>query len=137
MFFWNCHCGKGALCFCFDLARVFLQGATMPPLHPFLDLSLLWEGDRYSPGHYASASTYLGYFFRMPTCHPYTLYFLDLSLMWERDKYSPATICFDLARVFLQGATMPSLHPRKVETILDPWVPKRIEQQLWKQEIRQ
>ena len=90
-FFCICHyCGKVAFCFCFDVARVFLQGASMPPLHPyFLNLSLLRERDRYSQGifqgatmtplhpiffdvisvgkeieiargHYASASTYLG-----------------------------------------------------------------------------
>ena len=35
---------EGALCFFFDLANVFLQGATMPKLQPiFLELSL-WEG---------------------------------------------------------------------------------------------
>ena len=34
--FRNCHyCGKGALSFCFDLAKVFFQGATIPPLHHF------------------------------------------------------------------------------------------------------
>ena len=33
--FWNCHyCGKGTLRFCFDLARVFLQGTATPLLHP-------------------------------------------------------------------------------------------------------
>ena len=53
--FWeNCHyCGKGALGFCFDLARVLLQGASMLTQHIriyFLDLSLLWEGDRYITG---------------------------------------------------------------------------------------
>ena len=51
-FFCICHyCGKVAFCFCFDVARVFLQGASMPPLHPyFLKLSLLRERDRYSQG---------------------------------------------------------------------------------------
>ena len=40
------YCGKGALCFCFDLAKVFLQGATSPPLHPNFwgKVLLLWEG---------------------------------------------------------------------------------------------
>jgi len=44
-FFRICHyCGKGAFCFFFDLATVFLQVANTPPLHPFFpELSLLWE----------------------------------------------------------------------------------------------
>ena len=37
------HCGKGTLCCSFDLAKVFLQGATMPPPHHFFKLSLAWE----------------------------------------------------------------------------------------------
>ena len=38
--------------FCFDLARAFHQGDTMPSLHPrnFSDLSLVWERDRCIPG---------------------------------------------------------------------------------------
>jgi len=45
-FFQNCHYrGKGAISFCFELCRVFLQGATMPHLHPFFsELALLCEG---------------------------------------------------------------------------------------------
>ena len=37
--------GKGALCFCFDLAKVFLQDATTPPIHHklFFELSLFRE----------------------------------------------------------------------------------------------
>ena len=34
---------EGELCLCFDLARVFLQGATMPPLHHFF-LGFVIEG---------------------------------------------------------------------------------------------
>ena len=36
---------QSALFFCFDLARVFLQGDTIPPLNYFLELSLVWEWD--------------------------------------------------------------------------------------------
>ena len=45
-FIWNCHyCGKGALSFSFDLAKVFLQCAKTPHLHNFFsELWLLWEG---------------------------------------------------------------------------------------------
>ena len=77
-------CSQGASCFGLELARVFLQGATMKPPHPriFLDLSLLWEGDRYSRGHYAS-STYLGYFW-MPPCPPNT--HEKSKLFWIRRK---------------------------------------------------
>jgi hypothetical protein len=51
----------------------------------------------------------------MPPC-PLQLKFFIFSILvllvvWDRD--SPAALCFDLARVFLQGATMPPLHPRK------------------------
>ena len=47
------YCGKGALCFCFDLAEVFLQGATLPLLHPNF-----WGKCYYcGKGHYAPAST--------------------------------------------------------------------------------
>jgi len=34
---------QNTLFFCFDLARVFFQADTMPPLHYFLELSLVWE----------------------------------------------------------------------------------------------
>ena len=34
--------------------------------------------------------------------------FLDLSLLWEGALF----FCFDLAKVFLYGATMPPLHPK-------------------------
>ena len=104
-FFWNCHyCGEGALCFCFDLAKVFLQGATMPHLHPFFfEFSLLWEealcfcfdlAKVFLQGatmpllqpiffgivvivgrwHYATASTSTRNLFRLPPCHPYTIF---------------------------------------------------------------
>jgi len=44
--FFNCrYLGKWALYFCFDLAKVFLQGATTPPVHIFLQMSLFWEVD--------------------------------------------------------------------------------------------
>ena len=97
-----CHyCGKGALCFRFDLTKVFLQGATMPPLHPKdLDYSLLLEGALSFFFDLAK------YFVRVPPCHPYTPnFFLDLSLLGEGALF----FCFDLAKVFLQGATIPPL----------------------------
>ena len=49
-----CHyCGKATLCFCFDLAKVFLQGATMPPYTKFFSGFVFIAGR----GHYASAPT--------------------------------------------------------------------------------
>ena len=46
---------------------------------------------------------------------------LEPPVVWERDSYSQhkAEFCFDLSRVLCQGATSP-LHPRKVETSLQP-----------------
>ena len=59
--------GNGALCLCFDIAKVFLLSATKPHLYSiFSELSLLWEG--------------------------------------------ALCFCYDLAMVFLQGATMPPLY---------------------------
>jgi len=64
----NCHyCGKGALCFRFDLASVFFQGATMPTLNTQKNF---WNCHYCGKGHYASASTWPRYFFRVPLCHP-------------------------------------------------------------------
>ena len=63
--FWNCQLWEGALSFCFDLARLFLQGATMSHLHHFLDYSL-WEGALCFCFDIAK------YFVRVPPCHPYT-----------------------------------------------------------------
>ena len=103
-FFRNCHyCGEGALCFCFNLARVFLQGANTPPLHQFFpELSLSWEGClilllRLSQGISSG-------------CHhatPTPKQFSELSLLWD----GAICFCFDLAKVFPQGFTMPPLHP--------------------------
>jgi hypothetical protein len=84
-------------CFCFALAKVFLQGATTPPLHHFLQL--LWEGGimlllRLSHGissgcHHVTPTPIF-------ICH----YCVKAALCF----------CFDLAKAFLQGATMPPLH---------------------------
>ena len=90
----------------------------MPFLHPriLLDLSLVWEGDT-ARGHYASSSTCLGYFFMVPPCHSYppkNLFFTGAVICVGKRvmvRLDPV-FCFDLARVFFQGATMPSLHPR-------------------------
>ena len=96
----NFHCGKGALCFCFDLANVFLQGANIPPLHPkpFFGIVIIVRRGitlllRLSRGISSG--------FRHATPTPKNI-FSELSL-WE------GALCFrfDLAKVFLQGATMP------------------------------
>jgi len=95
-FFWNCHyCGKGALCFRFDLAKLFLQGTTMPTLHQKFSFVIVIVGRgiilllRFSQGissgcHHASPTP----FFNCHYCGKGALYF-----------------CFDIAKVFLQGAT--------------------------------
>ena len=104
-FFWNCHyCGKGALCFRFDLAKLFLQGPTMPTLHQKFSFVIVIVGRgiilllRFSQG--ISSGCHLAtptpkFFFRN-CCY-----------------YGKGTLCFcfDLAKAFLQGATMPPLHP--------------------------
>ena len=110
-FFWNCHyCGNGALCFCFDLAKVFLQGATMPHLHPFFsELALLCEGCiilllRISQGTSSG-------------CHhatPTPTFFLNCRYFGKGALW----YCFDLAKVFLQGETMPPLHTKNSDLSL-------------------
>ena len=168
-FFWICHqSGKGALCFFFDLARVyftvapchhksnfffsklslvwqrelcfcldlgreFLQGATMPPYTNFF---LFFEiVISVAKVNYASAQIQQGYFFRAPSCQHYAPnYFSELSV-WDKGHYVSASNCleylfrvnygtttpkkfldlsllqegalrfgFDLAKLFLQGA---------------------------------
>ena len=94
--FLNCHYfGKWALSFCFNLAKVFLQGANTTP---FFQLSLFWEVGvillRISQGIYSG-------------CHHAT------PTHFFRNCYygKPALrFCFELAKVFLQDATTPSLH---------------------------
>jgi len=96
LFFRNFHlCGEGALCFCFELARVYLQGATMPSLHQkfYSELSVVWErrillllrlGQGFSSGC---------------TMQPlYQKQFLVLSLLWE------GALCFGfgLAKVYFR-----------------------------------
>ena len=65
-----CHyCCEAALCVCFNLAKVFLQSATMPSLHHFFGVSL-WEGALCFFFDLAR------YFFRVPPCHPYTIFLI-------------------------------------------------------------
>ena len=137
-FFWNCHyCGKGALCFRFDLAKLFLQGPTMPTLHQkfsFVIVIIVGRGiilllrfsQVISSGcHHATPTPiffnchYCGkgalyfcfeltkVFLQGATCHTCTQFFSELSLLWE----GSLCFCFDLAKVFLHDATMPTLYP--------------------------
>ena len=96
------HCGKGTLCCSFDLAKVFLQGATTPPLHHCFKLSLAWERGnmllfRLSQGIYSG-------------CQHDTLtrknFYSKLSLVWK----GSLCFCFDLSSVFLQGAPCHHIH---------------------------
>ena len=95
------HCGKGTLCCSFDLAKVFLQGATTPPLHHCFKLSLACERGnmllfRLSQGISSG-------------CHHATLhqiFFWICLYCWK----GTLRFCSDLAMLFLQGATMPLLH---------------------------
>ena len=98
--------------FCFDLSRVFLQGATMPPT-PQKNFNCIHLQCGKEIARRFFASTQLGYFFRVPPCPPYILIFFYLSLVWEGDIARALCFCFDLSMVFLQDATMPPLHPGK------------------------
>ena len=101
--FLNCHYwAKWALCFCFDLAKVFLQSATTPPLHICFGivitvgkgaLSLCFDLAKVFP----QVAT-------MPALH----HLFGIFVIMGRGTLC---FCFDLAKVFLQGATMPPLHP--------------------------
>ena len=56
------------------VARVFLQVATMPPLHLwFFDVTSVGKEIEIARGHYASASSYLEDCFKVQPCPPYTL----------------------------------------------------------------
>ena len=87
---------EGLLCSCFDLAKVFLQGATIPPLHPFF-LIIIIVGKGIMLLFRISQGISSG-------CHHATPkpFFLELSLLWE----GALCFCFDLAKVLLQGATI-------------------------------
>ena len=100
--FLNFHyCGRGALYFCFDLARVFLLGAIMPPLHPFFsELSLLWEGA-------LCFCLDLAKVFPQGETTPRLHFFFVIVIIVGKGALC---FCFDLAKVFLQGATMSSLN---------------------------
>jgi hypothetical protein len=101
--FRNCRlCGKGALCFSFDIARVFLH---VPSCEPYTPIFVLRNVINLGKGHYASGSTWPWYFFRVHHATHTIKKYLYLSL-WE------GSLCFSfhLAKVFLQGATMPPLN---------------------------
>ena len=93
---------KGALCICFNLARVFLQGA---PRHPYTKKFGIIITMRRVP--YPSASNQQKVFLHEATTPPLHPFWGELSLLWEVALY----FCFDLAKKFLQGSTMPHLHP--------------------------
>ena len=91
-FFFELLLWEGALCFCFDLAKVFLQGATMPTLQPiFFGIVIVGRALCFC---FDLTKVFLqgG---DMPPLNPPK--FLDLSLLWE----GALCFCFDLAKVFL------------------------------------
>ena len=137
--FFNCHYfGKWALYFCFDLAKVFLQGATTPPLHSFLfgiiivgrgNMLLLRLSQGISSGCHHANLTSKKVFFELTLlregdimlllrlsqgisseCHHATR---KPNVFFRNCHYcgkGALSFCFDLAKVFLQGAIMPHLH---------------------------
>ena len=98
LFFWICHqCGKVALCFFFDLERVYFR---MPPCHPkqiffnFSKLSLVWQRGlmlllRLIKGISSGCHN------AIPTPQ---IFFAIVSV-----GQGALCFCFDLARVFIQG----------------------------------
>jgi len=75
------------LCFCFDLAKVFLQDAAMPPLHQkILFFNSLWEVSIMLPLDLAKV-------FLLGTTMPplQQQMFLELSLLWEGHYASAST----------------------------------------------
>ena len=66
------------LCFCFDLAKVLLQGATMLPLHSiFFEVIIMGRGICFCfnlDNVFLQSAT-------MPPLHP--IFFLEVSLLWE------------------------------------------------------
>jgi len=112
IFFRNCHyCGKGALCFYFNIAKVFIQGTTMPPLQLKIYFCFFWNyyhcGKRALFFCVALAKQFQG-----APCHPYTqnffCFFWNCHYCWNE----ALCFCFDLDRVFLKGDTMPPLQPK-------------------------
>ena len=92
--------------FCFDLSRVFLQGATMPSLHPRFFIfypAVVWE---IEIARWKYASTQLGYVFRVPPCHPYNLE--NFFNFWICQQCCKSVFCFDLLGYFFP---MPPCHP--------------------------
>ena len=67
---------EGALCFFFDLTKVFLQGGAMPPLNH----QSFWICHYFGKGHYASASTNqgisLGFHRARPTIKKFRLFII-------------------------------------------------------------
>ena len=129
--------GSLALCFCFDLDKVFLQGATTPPLHQKFFGIVIILGKWILCFCFDLAKVFLQGA-TMPTLHPKP-FFLNLSLLLEGDimlllrlsqgissgcHHATPTpffylslllegalcFCFGLAKVFLQVATMPPPH---------------------------
>ena len=80
IFFWNCHyCGKGALCFCFEFAKVFLQGATMPSINQ-KNFWICHCGEGALCFRFDLAKVFL----QGAPCHPNTqIFLLEFSLLWK------------------------------------------------------
>jgi len=88
-------------CFCFDLARVFIQGATMPLLQQIFWMSLMWEW-----GIVLLLRVSHGISSRCEHATPYTPFFGIVIV----GVIGALCFCFDLAKVFCHGTTMPHLH---------------------------
>ena len=86
------------------LINGIFQGVTMPPLHPTIFYLYLLQDYRL---HFmavivssTSVTTYLGYFYMLAPCHPYTLenYFLvchecEIEIEIARAHYASASTC--------------------------------------------
>ena len=95
--------GRWKLCFCLDLAKVFLQGAIMPPQN-----SKIWNCNYCVKGALFFCFELARVFIQgatTPTLHQFFI-FRNCHYCGK----GALSFCFDITKVFLQGANMPTLH---------------------------
>ena len=122
------------------LSRVFLQAATMSPLHPrkiyfLLEQSFLLERDRHSPAAICfDLARVILQVATMSSLHQRKSFYFWIWHQCAKEKDTPGALClcFEFSTVVLQGAAMPALHPRKVELFWScPWERDSYSQHKW------
>ena len=98
--FWNCHCGMGTSCFCFDITKVFLQGGTMTTLNPQIFELVIIVGRGIMLLLRLSQGISLRCHHANPTPKKFRLFIIvGRGIMF----------LFRLSQIFRRGATMPTL----------------------------